>query len=63
MKSFESTDSLNEDTPYLIFLEKLFFLLMLNYFLIKVTIVSELHDNATLKLKYQRFLPSKKTSL
>jgi len=63
MQSSKPTNSLNQNAPYLTFLEKFFFLFMVYYLLIEVTIVGELHNNAILGVKYQRFLPSRKTSL
>lgn len=50
MQSSESTDSLNESTPYLIFLKKFFFLFMIDYLLIEVTVVSKLHNDAKSQL-------------
>ena len=63
VESFESYDCLYENAPYLIFLEQFFLLFVVYYFLIKVAVICELHDDARYDMLYHRFLPSRKTSL
>ena len=63
MESFHAGDCLDEDTPDLMFFEELFFLLMVNYFLVEVAVICELHDDAGLDSEYHKFLPSMKTYL
>lgn len=45
MKFFEAFDNLNEDFPDLLLLKGLFFLLLEGYFMTKITVIGELHDN------------------
>ena len=46
MQSLQSDDSLDEHGPNLAFLEELLPLLALDYLLVEVTVVGELHDDA-----------------
>jgi hypothetical protein len=46
MESFQPDDSLDEDAPNLALLEELLFLLVVDYLLIEISIVSKLHDDA-----------------
>ena len=45
MQTFQSVKNLDSNIPYLFLLEQLTLLLMVHYFLIKIAIVEELHDN------------------
>ena len=45
------------------FLEQLFLFFMVDYLLVEISIVGELHYYAGLEGQYHRFLPSRKTSL
>lgn len=46
MKLFEPKSDLNQRPPNGLFVKSRFFLLMFHYFLIKVAVVRELHDDA-----------------
>ena len=46
MKAFEPVDNLNEDDPDFLFVEKNFFVFVLNYFLVEIPIVQEFHNDA-----------------
>ena len=63
VQRFEADYSLDEYTPYFIFLEEFLLLLVVNDLLVEVAVVSELHDDAICMDRYHKFLPSKKTSL
>jgi hypothetical protein len=59
----EPEEHLDEHVPDLLLSEEQFGFLVLDDLLVQVAIVSELHDDAELVGGYQRFLPSRKTSL
>lgn len=46
VKFFQSSESVNDDFPDKVLLEILAFLLVLGYFVVEVSVVSELHHNA-----------------
>jgi hypothetical protein len=46
MESFQPDDSLNENAPNLTLFEELLFLLVIDYLLVKISIISKLHDDA-----------------
>lgn len=48
VQTFQSHHNLNKHPPYILFLKLSVGFLVLNYLLIEVSIVGELHNNATL---------------
>ena len=48
VQSFQPSDCLYEDTPYLLFLEELLLLFVVEYLLVKVTVICKLHHDAEL---------------
>lgn len=52
MKALKTDKNLYKDIPDLVLLEKCLRFLMINNFLVQVTIVSKLHDNTTISNKF-----------
>lgn len=44
MQTFQANDHLYKNSPYLVLLEKLFLLFMLDYFLVEISVIGVLHD-------------------
>ena len=59
----EASKHIDNEPPNVIFLKEFFLLLIFRYFMVKVSIIGELHHNALSIKNYQRLFPSKKASL
>jgi hypothetical protein len=57
VQGLESDNCLDEYAPDLALLEQLLALLMIDYLLVEVSIVGELHDDAASEVTYHKFLP------